>query len=229
MAAALAAALTVTASAQEPIKIGFVSTFSGPSGGLGQELLDGFKLGLKKLGNKLGGRPVELIQGDDQAKPDVGRQVADKMVERDRVHILTGVNFSNVMLALAKPALDAGVFVISVNAGPSQYAGLQCHPHYFSASFQNDTAPEAMGIYMQGKGIKRVYLMAPNYPPGRTSSRASSATSRARSSTRCIPPSASSTMPPRSPSCATRSRMPCSSSILAEWASISSSNMRRPD
>ncbi|MGZ9105057.1 MAG: ABC transporter substrate-binding protein [Rhodoplanes sp.] len=167
MAAAFAAALTVTASAQEPIKIGFVSTFSGPSGGLGQELLDGFKLGLKKLGNKLGGRPVELIQGDDQAKPDVGRQVADKLVERDRVHILTGVNFSNVMLALAKPALDAGVFVISVNAGPSQYAGLQCHPHYFSASFQNDTAPEAMGIYMQGKGIKRVYLMAPNYPAGK--------------------------------------------------------------
>ena len=77
LAAAFAAVLIASAAAQEPIKIGFISTFSGPSGGLGQELLDGFKLGLKKLDNKLGGRPVELIQGDDQAKPDVGRQVAD--------------------------------------------------------------------------------------------------------------------------------------------------------
>jgi branched-chain amino acid transport system substrate-binding protein len=92
MTAAFAAALSVTASAQEPVKIGFISTFSGPSGGLGQELLDGFKLGLKKLGNKVGGRPVELIQGDDQAKPDVGRQVADKMVERDRVNIMGSIS-----------------------------------------------------------------------------------------------------------------------------------------
>ena len=167
IAAAFAAGLSVTASAQEPIKIGFISTFSGPSGSLGQELLDGFKLGLKKLGNKLGGRPVELIQGDDQAKPDVGRQVADKMVERDRVDIITGINFSNVLLALAKPVLDSGTFIVNVNAGPSQYAGPQCHPHFFSASFQNDTRAEAMGIYMQNKGIKRVYLMAPNYPAGK--------------------------------------------------------------
>ena len=165
--AVFAVMLPIAAMAQDPIKIGFISTFSGPAGGLGQELLDGFKLGLKKLDNKLGGRPVELIQGDDQAKPDVGRQVADKMVERDHIQILTGINFSNVMLAVAKPALDAGVFVFSINAGPSQYAGRQCHPHYFNASFQNDTAPEAMGIYLQGKGVKRVYLMAPNYPAGR--------------------------------------------------------------
>ncbi|MFY9699905.1 MAG: ABC transporter substrate-binding protein [Rhodoplanes sp.] len=167
IAAAFAAGLSVSASAQEPIKIGFISTFSGPTGSLGQELLDGFKLGLKKLGNKVGGRPVELIQGDDQAKPDVGRQVADKMVERDRVDIITGINFSNVLLALAKPVLDSGTFIVNVNAGPSQYAGPLCHPHFFSTSFQNDTSAEAMGHYLQNKGVKRVYLMAPNYPAGR--------------------------------------------------------------
>jgi branched-chain amino acid transport system substrate-binding protein len=89
------------------------------------------------------------------------------MVESNRVHVITGVNFSNVMLAIAKPVLDAGTFIISVNAGPSQYAGKQCHPHYFAASFQNDTAPEAMGIHLTSKGVKRVYLMAPNYPAGK--------------------------------------------------------------
>jgi branched-chain amino acid transport system substrate-binding protein len=166
--AVIAAVLaSVPAAAQEPIKIGFISTFSGPSGQLGQELLDGFKLGVKSAGGKFAGRPVEIIQGDDQAKPDVGRQLADKMVERDRVSIITGINFSNVMLALAKPVLDAGVFVFSINAGPSQYAGNQCNPLYFSAGFQNDTTPEAMGLYMNTKGFKRVYLMAPNYPAGK--------------------------------------------------------------
>jgi branched-chain amino acid transport system substrate-binding protein len=122
--AGLAAVLMSSAAyAQEPIRIGFLSTFSGPSGQLGQELLDGFKLGLAQSGDKLGGRPVEIIQGDDQAKPDVARQAADKMLERDKIAILTGVNFSNVMLSVAKPALDAGAFIVSVNAGPSQYAG----------------------------------------------------------------------------------------------------------
>jgi branched-chain amino acid transport system substrate-binding protein len=165
--AVLCAATSGPAAAQQgPIKIGFISTFSGPSGVLGQELLDGFRLGLKSTGNTLGGRPAEVIQGDDQAKPDIGRQLADKMIERDRVHIVTGVNFSNVMLAIAKPVLDAGAFIVSVNAGPSQYAGAQCHPHYFTASFQNDTTPEAMGLYLTGK-VKRVYLMAPNYPAGK--------------------------------------------------------------
>jgi branched-chain amino acid transport system substrate-binding protein len=154
------------AHAQQPIKIGFISTFSGPSGQLGQELLDGFKLGLKSSGGKLGGRSVEIIQGDDQAKPDVGRQLADKMVESDRVQIVTGITFSNVMLAVAKPVLDAGAFVFSINAGPSQYAGKQCNARYFNSAFQNDTLPEAMGLYLSNKA-KRVYLMAPNYPAGK--------------------------------------------------------------
>ena len=166
----IAAALMLSATsafAQEPIKIGFISTFSGPSGQLGQELLDGFKLGLKSVGDKLGGRAVEIIQGDDQTTPDVGRQLADKMVESDRVQIITGINFSNVMLAVAKPVLDSGAFVFSINAGPSQYAGKLCHPHYFNESFQNDTLPEAMGIYLRENGLKRAYLMAPNYPAGK--------------------------------------------------------------
>ena len=122
---------------------------------------------LKSVGNKLGGRPAEIIQGDDQAKPDVGRQLADKMVERDRVHIITGINFSNVLLALAKPVLDSGTFLINVNAGPSLLAGSQCHQYFFSTSHQNDSTAEAMGIYAQTKGVKRMYLMAPNYPAGK--------------------------------------------------------------
>lgn len=167
MCGVAALALPHAARADEPIKIGFLSTFSGPQGQLGQELFDAFNLGLKSTGGTLGGRKVELIQGDDQAKPDVGRQVADKMIESDHVQILTGIVFSNVMLAAAKPTLDAGAFVFSINAGPSQYAGKLCHPHYFNESFQNDMLAEAMGIYLRENSVKRVYLMAPNYPAGK--------------------------------------------------------------
>jgi branched-chain amino acid transport system substrate-binding protein len=168
LAPALALTLLSSAAfAADPVKIGFLSTFSGPSGQLGQELLDGFNLALEQNGKTIGGRPVEVITGDDQAKPDVGRQVADKMIEQNKVQVLTGINFSNVMLAVAKSALDAGVFIVSSNAGPSQYAGAQCNPHYFAASFQNDTASEAMGVYLTKKGLKKVYLLAPNYPAGK--------------------------------------------------------------
>lgn len=169
----LAAGLLATAGyataalAQEPIKIGFISTFSGPQGVLGRELLDGFKLGLETSGGKLGGRPVDILQADDQGKPDSGRQAADKLIERDHVQIITGINFSNVLLAVAKPVLDAGVILFSINAGPSQYAGALCNPNYYNVSFQNDTPSEAMGIYLTQKGVKKVYLMAPNYPAGR--------------------------------------------------------------
>ncbi len=160
-------AVTAATAEEAPIKIGFVTTLSGPAASIGQELVDGFKLGLEKTKGRLGGRLVEAFYADDQAKPDIGRQHAEKMVESDKVDILTGINFSNVLLAAAKPALDAGVLYVSANAGPSQYAGRQCHPRFFAASFQNDTTSEAIGIYMQEKGIKDVYILAPNYPAGR--------------------------------------------------------------
>lgn len=153
--------------AQDKVTIGFISTFSGPQGVLGRELLDGFNLGLKHLGGKLGGSEAVIIQGDDQAKPDIGVQLAERMVERDKVDLITGINFSNVMLAVAKPILESKTLLLSVNAGPSQLAGEECNPYYFSISYQNDNIAEAMGQFLTAKGVKTVYLMAPNYPSGK--------------------------------------------------------------
>jgi branched-chain amino acid transport system substrate-binding protein len=94
------------AQTSEPLKIGFITTLSGPSAILGQDLLDGFKLGVESVGGTLGGRKVDLITGDDQQKPDIGRQLADKMVESDHVELITGINWSNVLLAVQKPVVD---------------------------------------------------------------------------------------------------------------------------
>jgi branched-chain amino acid transport system substrate-binding protein len=167
-AALLLASLAAQAAlAQDKVKIGFIATFSGPGGVLGQHLYDGFMLGVDHSGGKLGGLAVEVIKEDDQLKPDVGLLVAKKLMERDKVDVIAGVIFSNVMMAIYKPVIDAGLPLISSNAGPSPIAGSQCSPMFFSTSWQNDGAHEAMGKHVQDKGFKNVYLMAPNYQAGK--------------------------------------------------------------
>lgn len=167
LALALAAPLAAAPAAADTLKIGFISTFSGPQGVLGRELLDGFQLAVKQAGGKLGGAEVEIVQGDDQAKPDVGVQLAERMLERDKVHVVTGINFSNVLLAVARPVLENRTVYLSINAGPSQLAGAGCSPYYFNVAFQNDNVPEAMGAYLTQKGVGTAYLLAPNYPAGK--------------------------------------------------------------
>ncbi|MCA3247147.1 MAG: ABC transporter substrate-binding protein [Azospirillum sp.] len=151
------------------VKIGLITTQSGPNAGLGREMVDGFNLGLRHAGGRLGGAATELVLGDDQFRPDAGKALAERMVQRDRVDIVTGVIFSNIMLAMADTVLRdrRGVFFINSNAGPSELAGKDCHPNFFSVSWQNDNTHEAMGQHMTNANIRRVYLMTPNYPAGR--------------------------------------------------------------
>jgi branched-chain amino acid transport system substrate-binding protein len=155
------------AQSTEPVRVGLLSTLSGPGAGLGVDIRDGFQLAVKLNDGKLGGRAAEVIVADDQANPDVGRQTADRLVKRDKVDFMTGVVFSNVMLAVGAPTFQSKTFYISANAGPSQYAGEQCNPYFFSASYQNDNMHEAVGKTVTDKGFKRVALIAPNYPAGK--------------------------------------------------------------
>jgi branched-chain amino acid transport system substrate-binding protein len=149
------------------VKVGFIATLSGPAASLGEDILNGFTLGIKNLNGKLGGLDVDLVTGDDQLKPGVGVQVASKMVEKDKVDIITGIVFSNVMMAVARPITEANVFLISANAGPSKLAGSECMPDLFTVSWQNDQTHEAMGKAINDMGAKRLYLMAPNYQAGK--------------------------------------------------------------
>jgi len=164
---ATAVLLALGAHAQGAVKVGLLSTLSGPGAGLGVDIRDGFQLAVKLAGGKLGGQNVEVIVADDQASPDVGRQTADRLVKRDKVDFMTGVVFSNVMLAVGAPTFQSQTYYISANAGPSQYAGEQCNPFFFSASYQNDNMHEAAGQVVTEKGFKRVAVIAPNYPAGK--------------------------------------------------------------
>jgi branched-chain amino acid transport system substrate-binding protein len=151
----------------QDIKIGFVGTFSGPAAAIGNDMRDAFELALDRMGRKMGGKPVSVIYEDDQQKPEIGKQRTDKLIEGDRVSFLTGYIWSNVLLASLKSAVDANTFIISANAGPSQIAGEQCTPWFFSTSWQGDQVPQAVGEYMNSKGVKSAFLIAPNYAAGK--------------------------------------------------------------
>ena len=145
--------LTAPALAGEPVKVGMITTLSGGGSAIGIDIRDGFNLALKRLDKKLGGLPAEVLIADDAQNPETGKQIAERFLKKDKVDIGTGVVFSNIMLAVGPAFFNAQTFYVSANAGPSQYAGAQCNPYFFNVAWQNDNLHEAMGKYMQDKGI----------------------------------------------------------------------------
>ncbi len=152
--------------AQE-LKIGVMATLSGPAAVLGGQLRDGFNLGIKHAGGKLGGLATSVVVQDDELKPDVAVGKAKQLIERDKVDFVVGPIFSHILMAIPKPITEANVFLISPNAGPSPLAGKGCSPYFFVTSYQNDQVPEVLGKYAQDKGYRRAFLLAPNYQAGK--------------------------------------------------------------
>ena len=169
LTASTLAALCMSAGAADKVKIGFVSTLSGPSAALGVDIRDAFMLAVKLNGGKLGGLPADVSISDDQFKPDVGKQLFERYVKRDKVDFLTGVVFSNIMLAGLPEAIDSKTLYLSPNAAPSPIAGAQCSPYFFAVSWPNDAYHEAAGQYATNQKVKSAYLLAPNYQAGKDS------------------------------------------------------------
>jgi branched-chain amino acid transport system substrate-binding protein len=167
--AGLIAVMALPASAQDKVKIGLLVTLSGPSAVLGQQARDGFNLAVKDLGGKFAGRDVEVIATDDELKPDVAVTKVKGLLDREKVDFVVGPIFSNVLQAIHKPVTDAGVILISPNAGTSTFAGKGCHPNFYVTSYQNDQVHEVLGKVAQDRGYKKVYLLAPNYQAGKDS------------------------------------------------------------
>ena len=158
---------TPVAHAASNIKIGFLTTLSGPGAVIGQEMRDGFNLGIKHSGDKLGGLPVEIQIVDDQQSPDTGRQTVERFMKRDKVDLITGVVFSNVLLPILPAILANETVYISTNTGPADYAGAKCNKNFFAVATQNEDLPQAMGKFATDRKYQRVALIAPNYPGGR--------------------------------------------------------------
>jgi branched-chain amino acid transport system substrate-binding protein len=166
MTAALLPLLAAPASAADSVKIGLITTLSGPEAVMGNPMRDSANLALSMLGGKIGGLPAEIVFGDDQQKPDLGRQQAEKMLKKDKVDFITGMLASNVLLAVYQQVVSSKTILISANSGPHQIAGAMCSPYFFAMASQNDEAPEAMGHYLSEHHVDDVYVMAPNYAAG---------------------------------------------------------------
>jgi len=167
VALATAPALSPSVAQQKTIKIGFISTFSGPPAAIGTDMRNSFELALDHHGRKIGGLPVEVIYEDDQTKPEVGVQKTQKLIESDKVDFVVGYIWSNVLLASLKPLVDSKTVTVVTNAGASQLAGELCSPYVFSTSWNNDQTPQAVGLYMNQKGVKTAFLIGPNYAAGK--------------------------------------------------------------
>jgi branched-chain amino acid transport system substrate-binding protein len=163
---AIALALAPLAQAADKVKIGFISTLSGPNASIGTDIRDAFQLAIKLNGGKLGGLPAEVLVGDDQLKPENAKQLAERYLQREKVDFITGIVFSNVVMAVAPDALAQKVFFVSPNAGPAPFTGAQCNPFFFAASWPSEAYSEAAGQYVTSKGLKNVIFLAPNYVGG---------------------------------------------------------------
>ena len=166
-ALATVALVSFGAHAANELKIGFLSTLSGPAGAIGIEIRDGFNLALKLAGGKLGNLPTEVIFADDTLNPDTGRQLTERLLKRDRVNLMTGIVFSNVVLAVWPVIQEAKVFYVAPNATPTAITGKGCSPYFFSTSWPNEAHHEAAGEFANSRGFKNAYLIAPNYPAGK--------------------------------------------------------------
>src|SRR3954469_1485730 len=165
--AAAAFAFAGPAAAQQKVRIGFIRNFSGPLGVVGQYKKESVELALEHLGGKVGGLPVEMFYGDDQFKPDVGVQVAEEMLKKNGVDFVSGIIWSNVMMAVVPVVTGANKIMVGTNAGASPLAGSQCNKLYFTTSWNNDQTPEAMGKFLTDSGVNDIYVMAPNYQAGK--------------------------------------------------------------
>ena len=174
---AACAALAPAAGAQDQrpaneLRIGYLNTTTGSGALLGRHLENGWKLGLAhagwtKDGDALGGVPTRIFNADDQTRPETGLKEVEKFLKNDKVHIVAGIIWSNVIMSVQKPVFDAKAMLLSTNAGPSPLAGPLCNPLFVSSSFYNEGNSEALGEIANKDGSKSVVLMAPNYQGGK--------------------------------------------------------------
>ncbi|KJS43105.1 MAG: hypothetical protein VR71_11605 [Roseovarius sp. BRH_c41] len=168
LSALVAGGFVAGAQAEEgKVKVGLILSLSGPGSILGEEMQKGADLALELLDGKLGGQTAEFVYEDDQRKPDVGKEAAERLTRSENVDIVIGSSFSNVMMAIHRPITRAGKIVISPNPAPAPLAGENCDPNYFAIPFQNDQLAEAVGLHLSQQEVKSVFILAPNYQAGR--------------------------------------------------------------
>src|SRR5579871_48680 len=165
MIAIIAVAAAVPAATAQTIKIGFISSYSGPAAAQGDQLDKGVKLYMKMHGNDLPpGVKVEIITRDDTGpNPDAAKRVAQELIVRDKVQFLTGVVWTPNAAAIAPLTAEAKVPFISMNAAGVSLPNLS--PYFARVSFTLGQAAYPLGQWASKK-YKRAYSAVSDYAPG---------------------------------------------------------------
>jgi branched-chain amino acid transport system substrate-binding protein len=166
--AVVAAALCATPAAAQTVKIGFISTFSGPSQNYGEQMDRGVRLYQKVNADKLPpGVKVEVIKRDDGGpNPDRGKQLAQELIVRDKVNFLAGVVWTPTAMAIAPLTIEAKVPLFVMNAAASAITTRS--PYITRYSYTSWQAALPAGLWA-AKNYKRAYIAVSDYAPGHDS------------------------------------------------------------
>ena len=151
--------------ADAPLRIGMIATYSGPYADYGRQFDAGVALYLREHGGKIAGRPVEIVRKDTAGPaPDVAKRLAQELVVRDKVQILTGLDFSPNAYAVAAVATQAKIPTLVMNAASS--AITSGSPYIARLSFTVQQVADPMARWMARNGVKEAYTVVADYASG---------------------------------------------------------------
>ena len=168
VAGAAAGPWVLRAQAQsEPIKIGVVLPYTGVYAELGVSITQGMKLVLARENDRVAGRKILMVQEDDEMKPPVGIRKMEKLIDSDKIDILTGPVHSGILMGMRDKVHNSKTILIVSNAGADAISRERCSRWIFRTSFSNWQPCQPMGDWVARNVAKDVFLTAPNYQAGK--------------------------------------------------------------
>ncbi len=150
----------------KPLKVGLMLPYSGTFAKLGENITHAIELHIAEKGGKLGGRDIQIVKLDDESKPELAPQNADRLVKRDEVDVLIGTVHSGVQMGIHKVVMESGTLTIVPNAGNDVVTRAQCAKNVFRTSFTNWQSAYGMGLALGKKGVKRAAWITWDYAAG---------------------------------------------------------------
>ena len=148
------------------LKVGLMLPYSGTFAQLGENITHAIEMVIAEKGGKLGGRDIQFVKLDDESKPELGPQNADRMIKRDNVDVIIGTVHSGVQMAIHKAAVESGTLCIIPNAGAVAVTRTQCAKNVFRASFSNWQPAYGMGLALGKRGVKKAAWVTWDYAAG---------------------------------------------------------------
>jgi branched-chain amino acid transport system substrate-binding protein len=150
-----------------PLKVGLVLPYTGVYAVLGESITQAMELVFARENWTVAGRKIEMIKEDDEMKPPVGIRKTEKLIDSDKVDILTGPVHSGILMGMRDKVHGSKTILIVSNAGADAISRERCSKWIFRTSFSNWQPCQPMGGWVAKNVAKEVFLTAPNYQAGK--------------------------------------------------------------